>query len=163
MIPVVATYAPLELFLDLDGVFANFDLRVFELTGKWPHELASREMWKAVDRDEGFFLNLAFMPGAETLWAYAKQYRPTFLTGAPSRPVTHDHKRTWVAEKFGSEWRVIVLPSKDKQIHAHPTAILVDDRDDNIQRWVDAGGIGILHDGDVQATIGRLEQVRTTF
>lgn len=159
IIPTFESKGPIELFLDLDGVFAHFDLGHYELTGKWPHEVPSKDLWKAIYRAKNFFLTLKFMPDAEQLWEYTKQYHPTFLTGAPSSEISRSHKKQWVAEKFGEQWETIVLPSKDKQKHAGPNRILVDDRKDNIQRWNDAGGIGVLHT-DVWDTIDQLEAIR---
>ena len=36
-------------------------------------------------------------------------------------------------------------PSVRKAAFAHKKAVLIDDRDKNIDCWVEAGGIGILH------------------
>lgn len=159
IIPTFSQYDPLELFLDLDGVFAHFDLAHYELTGKWPHEVSKASLWKTVYKAKNFFLTLKFMPDAEILWKYCKQYNPRFLTGAPLIPDSHDHKRQWVAEKFGAEWETIVLPSKDKQKYSGEHKVLVDDRKDNIDRWIDAGGIGIVHK-NAHDTIQQLEAVR---
>lgn len=163
VIPTFKNYAPIELFLDLDGVFAHFDLGHYELTGKWPHEVSGSQMWKAIYKAKNFFLTLKFMPDAEILWEYMKQYDPRFLTGAPSSNASREHKKLWVAEKFGPQYETIVLPSKDKQLYAGDHKVLVDDRKDNIQRWVDAGGIGVLHDGDVWKTIHAMEEIRLKY
>jgi len=162
IIPTFTQYVPIELFLDLDGVFAHFDLGHYELSGKWPHEVTDREMWKTIHKAKDFFLSLKFMPDAEILWEYTKQYNPKFLTGAPSSELSRLHKKQWVAEKFGPQWETIVLPSKDKQKYAGPHKVIVDDHKDNIQRWTDAGGIGILHT-DVHVTIQQLEALRLTY
>jgi hypothetical protein len=163
----------LELFLDLDGVFAHFDKRVFDLTGKFPNELTSSQLWKNVYRDKEFFLALEMMEDAHYLWEYSKQYTPKFLTGAPSSQIAREHKKQWVLEKehiladgtvfvFGSDHDVIVLPRRDKKLHAGPNKVLVDDRQDNITMWVDAGGVGVLHT-NVWDTILQLEDLRLSM
>ena len=38
-VPLVDTAHPLKLFLDLDGVFADFNKRVKQLTGVEPYQL----------------------------------------------------------------------------------------------------------------------------
>jgi hypothetical protein len=41
--------------------------------------------------------------------------------------------------------QLILRSAKHKKDFAEPNAILIDDRKDNIDGWIDAGGIGILH------------------
>jgi len=47
--------------------------------------------------------------------------------------------------------------SKDKQNYLKDHDILIDDREQNIQRWVEAGGIGILHTS-AENTIRQLQK-----
>lgn len=149
-----------QLYLDLDGVFADFDQRVIELVGKHPRELPKKELWKVVYRDKHFFANLDMMPGAMDLWEAAKPFKPIFLTGAPSSDVFRAQKPVWVAEKFGPEWETIVLPRRDKQLYSKPGHVLIDDSEQNIEQWVSKGGIGILHT-TAEKTITMLKQVHT--
>ena len=48
--------------------------------------------------------------------------------------------------------------AKFKQDLAEPNAILIDDREDNIERWIEAGGIGIRHTSTA-STIKQLKQL----
>jgi hypothetical protein len=108
-----------------------------------------------------FFLTLELMPEAELLWDYCKQYeRKNFLTGAPSSKLFHEHKPLWVRENLCQTTPVIVLPSKNKHLHAGPNKMLVDDRDDMINAWIAKGGIGILHKGNAWDTIETMEAAR---
>lgn len=154
---------PFELFLDLDGVFAHFDKRVFDLSGKWPHELG-KGLWKLIMADKEFFAKLELMPEAEHLWEYSKQYAPIFLTGAPPGERSRNQKREWTGRKFGSEWseKTIVLPKRDKPLYSGPNKVLVDDTHGNIESWVEKGGIGIHHK-DPWATIEQLEELRLGY
>lgn len=158
----------LDLFLDMDGVFANMEKRVKDLTGKLPHEQSAARMWKSVYFDKEFFLSLELMEDAHHLWKYAVQYEPKFLTGAPAWAYAREQKRLWVKKEHtladGTKFvfdpvEVLVVPRKDKRLHAHPKAILVDDREDNVAMWTDAGGIGVVH-RDVWDTIEQLEKIR---
>ncbi len=163
-IPTFAGPTPIELFLDLDGVFAHFDLGVYKLSGKWPHELPTSRMWKVINSRKDFFLTLELMPEAEVLWDYCKQYdRKTFLTGAPSSKLFQEQKSLWVRENLCQTTPVVVLPSKNKQLHSGPNRMLVDDRDDIIEAWIAKGGIGILHKEDVWDTIEKMEAGRRSM
>lgn len=162
IIPIIDT-KPFEVFLDLDGVFADFDGLHFKLTGKWPHEVDKKEMWKTVNRHPHYFYSLELCSDAEHLWAYTKQYTPTFLTGLPSGNNGRAQKVRWVAEKFGSEWNVIVLPRREKQNYSGPNKVLIDDNAQLIDQWNEKGGLGVLHKGDVWETIAILEELREAY
>lgn len=150
----------LQYFLDLDGVFADFNRGVFEITGKQPHELHKGRMWAAVHSKKDFFLSLHLMPGADVLWDYFKDASPTFLTGAPSSQAFREQKVEWVKLRFGEQYSTIVLPKKDKQLHSGPYKVLVDDSPDNVEQWVAKGGYGFLYEGDPHSTIAALEELR---
>lgn len=159
VVPVV-TDPPFAVFLDLDGVFADFDAGVRAITGKSPGELDKRRMWAAVHSKKDFFLSLEMLAGADALWAYFKQYTPTFLTGAPSSHAFREQKAQWVAAKFGPEWVTIVLPRRDKQLHSGPNKVLVDDNVEMIEQWVAKGGFGFLYKGDPHEVIAAVEELR---
>src|SRR5690606_30652123 len=83
----------LQVFLDLDGVFADFDKRVKRLTGKHPGELDRATLWKMVNRDKRFFAELELIEGCMVLWEATRDLEPIFLTGAPSSKVFQQQKR----------------------------------------------------------------------
>lgn len=164
-VPQVDT-RPFEVFLDLDGVFADFEGFFFELTNKRIHEVEKRELWKVVNAHPHFFYSLKLMPEAEVLWDYCRQYRPTFLTGMPmSRGPFggREQKLKWVAEKFGEEWTVHVVPKKQKQQWSGPNKVLIDDTRSNIDEWTVKGGLAVYHTGDVWKTIDKLEELRKAY
>ena len=152
---------PFELFLDLDGVFADFNKRVFKLSGKWPHEL-QKGLWKIIMADKQFFASLEMMPDAEYLWEYAKQYNPVFLTGAPPGERSRNQKKEWVAKMFGDEHPTIVLPKRDKPLYSGWRKVLVDDTPANIQEWIEKGGAAVHHK-DPWESIEQLEELRKQY
>lgn len=154
-----------EIFLDLDGVMFDFDGGVKRITGKFPHELDKREMWKRINSTRDFFFNLDLLPRAMEMYRYIKTLEMThdvktrILTGLPSMTGSADQKRRAVAQCIDQDLEVIVLPSKDKVLHAKPNAILIDDRDEMTSPWSRAGGFAILH-RSVDETI---EILKATF
>lgn len=137
--------SPYDLHLDLDGVFANFELGVKKITGKEPWQLTTSKMWAAIHSNKHFFAELEFMPDAEELWDTVKHLNLCFLTGAPSSAAFREQKREWVARKFGEQYVTIVLPKKEKRLYAATGKVLLDDTHSNIEGWIEAGGHGIHH------------------
>jgi hypothetical protein len=148
------------IMCDLDGVLADFDGGIKKLTGLLPHQLGKRDMWKAVAHDKTFFEKLDLLPDAMELYQFLKSTGVpiTVLTGLPTMNNGADQKRRWVARVLGEDQNVIVLPSKEKYMHATNTCILIDDRPDTIGSWCDAGGKGILHKS-TETTIAQLKAV----
>lgn len=168
-VPIIDS-RPFDLFLDLDGVFAHFDKGVSKMFGgKHISEVPKKDMWRYINgHREGFFLTLEMMEDAEHLWNYTKQYDPTILSGLPSMSTGRSQKTAWVHTNLVNEngWqadKIIILPKKEKQLHSGPRKVLLDDTQINIDQWVDQGGIGILHDGDVWKTVNALEELRLSW
>jgi 5'(3')-deoxyribonucleotidase len=149
----------LQIFLDLDGVFADFDARVKHLTGKHPSQLSRTHLWKMVNSDKRFFAELELIEGCMALWEATRDLEPIFLTGAPSSRVFQQQKREWVARVFGPEFVVHVVPKKLKQEFSGPHKVLIDDTPENIEQWTARGGYGILHTGDHASTVKALQQL----
>ena len=163
IVPIIDRNPFEGFYLDLDGVLADFDGRFFKLTGKWPHQVEKNRMWKTINSDKEFFGSIELMEHALILWDYSKQFNPIFLSGLPSMRGGKEQKERWVAEKFGTEWPVIVLPKKEKQHHSGTNKILIDDTIVNITQWVDKGGHGIHFKGDVKETIAEIEALRNGY
>jgi hypothetical protein len=149
----------LQVFLDLDGVFADFDARVKHLTGKHPSRLDRARLWKAVNADKRFFAELELIEGCMALWEMTRDLEPIFLTGAPSSRIFQEQKREWVARIFGPEFMVHVVPKKLKQEFSGPHKVLIDDTPENIEQWIARGGHGILHNGDHASTMKALKEL----
>ncbi|WP_425450473.1 hypothetical protein [Virgifigura deserti] len=137
--------ASMKLFLDLDGVLADFDRGVKAVTGKRPEQLPLKQMWRALAQAPDFYGTLEMMHDAEILWAFCRPYHPTILTGLPLGNWAPDQKRRWVARMLGAEVRVITCMSRDKHNFSGPSHVLVDDRASIREPWERAGGIFILH------------------
>lgn len=164
-VPKINTY-PFELYLDLDGVFADFEGLFYDLTNKRVHEVEKRELWKIVNSHPHYFYSLKLMPQAEELWTYCQQYNPVFLTGLPMSKGPFggkEQKLRWVAEKFGPDWVVHVVPKKRKQEWSGPNKVLLDDTHSNLAEWTAKGGHAVHHDGDIWKSIQHLEDLRLAY
>jgi hypothetical protein len=140
-----------RLFLDLDGVLADFDAGVFRATGSTPAELGDRRMWPVLARTPGFYDQLPWMADGRDLWQFSQPFHPVILTGLPIGRWAEPQKRSWCARELGADVTVICCPSRDKAKHAAAllapgeTMVLVDDRLKLQTPWEDAGGRCVLH------------------
>ena len=135
-----------KIYCDMDGVLVDFDKGYEELTGKKASfDTPKEEFWEPISKaGAAFWIKLPWMPDGKQLWDYIKPYNPDLLS-APSREESSKiGKFTWVKRNLPGT-KLILRSAERKQEFATPNSILIDDRADNIQRWKDAGGIGIVH------------------
>lgn len=159
-----------KIFCDLDGVLADFDRGVFELTGRMPEDYNTRTddawMWRAIAKSPGFYANLALMPDALELWIYLRNVAGTnitILTGLPTSVNAADDKKAWVSCVLGPSVPVIVCKSKEKIIRAWEVTppgdipLLIDDMVKFQSVWEAGEGKFILHTSAIE-TIGKLQE-----
>lgn len=152
-----------RIYCDLDGVLANFDKRIEELTGVPVHKISDDGIiWKAVSKQPDFWESLDWMPDGEELWAHlnliteltSHELDLHILTGTPSSKKFEAEvgKVAWVNKMLKSHYKhpmehlhVFMCMSKSKYLYARPNHLLIDDREKNINEWRAAGGIAIHH------------------
>ncbi len=142
------------IFLDLDGVIADFEGHAhthdkYHTTGKLNREALDHQWWSTIP----------IYDGAREFYKNLQDIGPIkFLTGPMLHSGCHSGKAEWI-QNFDEErgkWALrdlIICPSTDKYLLAGPSRILIDDRKNNIADWNEAGGIGILHTGDFEASL----------
>src|SRR6185437_13083850 len=136
-----------RLFLDADGVLADFDLAVRQLLGMRPREFISKhgrsEFWKRLARAPNFYGSLSEMPDARTLFDAVKHLEPTILTGLPTGSWAAPQKVEWAAEHFPGV-PIITCMAADKHKHMHAGDVLVDDREKHRAAY-EAAGVVFIH------------------
>jgi len=146
------------IYLDMDGVLADFDSAVKKLLGKSLHDFpTSQAGWDAMEPyKETFFRTLDPMPDAYELvtgvinYAFIRGMNTAVLTAIPKLnrfPGVHIDKREWVREHFPKLYNDFNIGpyAIHKQLHCYPGDVLIDDNPMNIEQWNACGGIGIFH------------------
>jgi hypothetical protein len=137
-----------RLFLDADGVLADFDEGFRRLTGALPAQFEAgsgkKEFWRRVASAKNFYGSLPEMPDARTLFDAVKHLEPTILTGLPIGKWAAPQKIEWAAEHFPGV-PIITCMARDKHRHMRPGDVLVDDRDNHRAAYEAAGTIFIHH------------------
>jgi len=98
---------------------------------------------------------MEFMPDGRKLWDAIKKYDPTILSSPTRHPSSVEGKKKWLKENLPG---VPYIIESKKEKYAEPGAILIDDREKNIKKWEDAGGIGILYK-NAESTIKKLDEI----
>ena len=151
------------IFLDMDGVLADFDKYVCET-----HKFETKEKWNDnwAGLPERMFNDLEKMPDADQLVEYTKPYSPQILTAMPKRDkvrFARMDKMRWAKRHYGfHSWEVNVVYREEKLMYAtaeqYSPNILVDDNYKNIEEWKKQGGAGILHTS-TETTIVELQKL----
>jgi hypothetical protein len=156
------------LFVDLDGVLVDFDEGYKELTGITTHHADRQgkdEFWDLYRNnleqknipEKNYWSKLPWMSDGQTLWNYVKKYNPYILTAPAVNPELPKEQRykpefnqsiqgklDWV-KRLDNMKNIYFKAAAHKHEKAGPNKILIDDRQDTIDRWNNAGGIGIFH------------------
>lgn len=152
-----------HLFLDMDGVQANFFTRWANTFGHERYkDIGSKEQReKSIDElnrkgpewIEQFFATLEPLPGGMRLVAWLKQHNIPFTV--LSAPLRNNHeasirgKRTWLAQ-HNPGVPAIFTGAKETEVRralqrGEPPPILVDDFKKYVENWQAAGGHAILY------------------
>lgn len=137
-----------RIYLDCDGVLADFDRGAAEVLGMPPRAFEARfglrAFWARLASAEDFFGRLELLPDAMELYEAVRHRQPVILTGLPRGGWSEAQKRRWAAQRFpGVE--VITTSSALKREHCHPGDALVDDTVKFRHLWEKEGGVFIAH------------------
>lgn len=136
----------MQLFLDMDGVLADFDAHHEAVFGRRPDKLKDDVDWKAIRAVKGFYSDIPPMPDLEVLWGATAHLRPIVLTGVPSSvEEAPANKTAWVRKHLGPNVEVRCVLSREKSKHCRPGDVLIDDWEKYRHLWVGAGGFWITH------------------
>ena len=147
-----------QVYLDCDGVLADFDKGAEQILGLPPQTFEKRHglglFWKRLATADGFFENLEPLPDAQELYEAVRHLRPIILTGLPRGNWAEPQKRRW-AERHFPGVEVITTSAALKREHCHPGDVLVDDREKYRDLWEGAGGV-FIHHKDARSSIAEL-------
>ena len=138
------------LFLDCDGVLADFDAGARAVLGgmtpaQFEARHSKREFWKRLARTPNFYGALPLMADARDLFDAVAHLDPTILTGLPIGGWAAPQKVAWAAEHFPGT-PIITCMARDKYRYMRIGDVLVDDREDHRGKWEDAGGVFVHHE-----------------
>lgn len=141
-----------SLFLDCDGVLADFDEGATTVLGMTPDQYRDQfgepAMWQALREAEYFYATLPIMPDARALYTAVERWQPTILTGCPQGDWARPQKLHWRDTYFPGVPMITTL-SREKCKYGVPGDVLVDDRaatDNGPKQWIAMGGVLVHYD-----------------
>ena len=148
-----------KIYIDMDGVLADFAKGVHELCGVEAEQKQDEDpekdnlMWEQVKKIDHFYDKLDMMRGANEMFhmlyeTFGDKFE--ILTGIPKarRGILNaaEDKKIWVRRLLSKKIVVnTVYKDEKKNFVKGEGSILIDDLEQNIAEWREAGGTGILH------------------
>lgn len=142
-----------KIYVDMDGVIANFDKRYLEKFGIAPETTRSNRNFDHYFKqfvDDREFASLDLMPDAHLLLFFLQTRNiPKEILSSTAREEHYtaisEQKKEWL-QKQNIDYKQNFVPGKrHKASFATPNSIIIDDTLSVIVDWEKAGGIGILH------------------
>jgi hypothetical protein len=153
--------SPPRLFLDADGVLADFDRGFEELLGMTPAAYERRygrgRFWSKLATAPDFYATLPEMPDARLLFEAVEHLKPTILTGLPLGNWAAPQKVKWAAEHFPGV-PIVTCMARDKHKHMKPGDVLVDDRE-NHRAAYEASGVRFVHHRSAADSLRQLAKI----
>ena len=150
-----------RLFLDADGVLADFDQGARRLLGMKPKEFIATHgrgaFWKRLANAKNFYGTLPEMPDARLLFQAVKHLEPTILTGLPLGRWAAPQKVQWAAEHFPGV-AIITCMAADKHKHMRSGDVLVDDREKHRAAY-EAAGVVFVHHKSAEDSLRQLAKI----
>ena len=151
-----------QIWLDKDGVLANFNKRAELILGMPPSEYDKLHGPKAFDANvyaqPDFFALLEPMEDAHELVASVKHLKPIILTGHPNNGYwAVEQKFKWRDNNF-PDLPLVSCLSKDKPKFCRPGDILIDDWSKYKTNWEEASGV-FIHHVSAKQSISQLKEL----
>jgi hypothetical protein len=153
-----------KIYVDMDGVIANFNKAYKSRFGISPKETRERKEFEGYFKEfikEKGFSTLEPMPDMQLLLQYLNSLpiEKEILSSTANEECfdeLSEQKSFWL-DKQGITYKANFVPGKQhKYKWATLNSIIIDDTESVINDWINAGGIGILHK-DAISTINFLE------
>lgn len=148
-----------KIYIDMDGVLADFDRGFRELCGMEPVNQSDPDptladvVWDNVRKVPHYYDKLEVGPGAGEMFrilyeTYGDKCEILSAIPKPHRNIEHakEDKINWVKRELSDTVKInIVYRAEKKQFCTSKGCILIDDFRKNIREWEEAGGTGILY------------------
>lgn len=154
-----------SIYLDMDGVICDFAKAFKNASGFYPIDINDTANNKQgsdtvysilIKQPIEFWSKMSWTNDGKKLWNYIKNLNVCICSTPMDNEESKDGKKMWCRDNLGAKIKVLLTPTKEQ--YAGPSNILIDDKQKNIDKWIKAGGIGILHK-NTESTIKQLSKL----
>ncbi len=143
--------SPYTVYFDMDDTLVDYSGQL-EKTQLTPKDTVKPE-------NISFWENMEWLPGSkEMLKTSLDHFNTKILTRTPEFELVKQAKKDWVKNNIGDIEVITVRRGSNKAEYASPTSILIDDKRETIDKFRQAGGIGILFNNNPAQIIQILTQ-----
>lgn len=147
----------------MDGVISDWELQFKRYSGGVPVETYDAEhgkknRFKFVDKNcPEYYSSMPWMKDGRLLYNFVSNLPVEILSHAPTN-LAYVGKKQWLANN-NIDIKANLVPHRNlKAKFATPDSILIDDREDNVNDFIKAGGKAILHKSAID-TINKLKEM----
>ena len=147
----------------MDGVISDWELQFKRYSGGVPVETYDTEhgkknRFKFVDKNcPEYYASMPWMKDGRLLYNFVSNLPVEILSHAPTN-LAYVGKKQWLANN-NIDIKANLVPHRNlKAKFATPDSILIDDREDNVNDFIKAGGKAILHKSAID-TINKLKEM----
>ena len=158
-----------NILIDLDGVLSSFTSAALKKLNKATgtnvtvkqcakmgrydlediYGIGTEKFWSILEGDDDFWINIEPFPWADKLIKLVEdKYGDFTIATSPSwNPICASQKTEWVYKHFGLRNNKMMI-GRRKWLMANEHTLLIDDSPKNIEKFMNAGGNGILLPSD---------------
>lgn len=140
----------LIVYIDLDDVLCDFEkqfkkyLKTDLTTLQYIFKYGKKDFYNKLESfGKNYWSQMDWTQDGKELWNYFKPYNPTILSTPIDTIDCEEGKIEWVQKNLGED--VFVILEKNKEKYAKMDALLIDDRIENVEKFIHNKGKAIQH------------------
>jgi len=153
-----------KIYVDMDGVLSDWEAQFKRYSGGVPVNTydslhGKQNLFKLVNKNSPeYYANMPWMKDGKLLYNFVNSFpNVQILSHAPDAK-SKIGKQQWLKDK-GITFEANLVPNrKDKSKFATADSVLIDDREDVVNDFINAGGKAILHTNSID-TINQLKEL----
>ena len=153
-----------KIYVDMDGVLSDWEAQFKRYSGGIPVNTydtlyGKKNRYKLVNKNSpGYYANMPWMKDGKLLYNFVKGFPDVeILSHAPDNK-SKIGKEEWLTDK-DIKFKAHLVPNReDKAKFATSNSVLIDDREDVVNEFINAGGKAILHTNSID-TINQLKEL----
>lgn len=153
-----------KIYVDMDGVLSDWEAQFKRYSGGIPVNTydtlyGKKNRYKLVNKNSpGYYANMPWMKDGKLLYNFVKGFPDVeILSHAPDNK-SKIGKEEWLTDK-DIKFKANLVPNReDKAKFATSNSVLIDDREDVVNEFINAGGKAILHTNSID-TINQLKEL----